>query len=97
MTTTQTDGGRIPTWTLGERLRKARLTASVSPEEMAAEIGRTERTIRNYEAGVTQVPLLVIRQYAWRCGVPVDWLEGGDSPPNGPDTIGYPYTMGWAA
>jgi transcriptional regulator with XRE-family HTH domain len=75
---------RIPEWTLGDRLRKARLYANVSTEEMAEDIGRTIHTISNYERDFTKAPLLVIRQYALRTGVPFEWLLTGVV------TIGYP-------
>jgi len=52
----------VPVWTLGERLHKARTMAGVSVEDMAADIGRTDRTIRNYENDSTVAPLLVVKQ-----------------------------------
>lgn len=39
----------IPAWTLGDRLRKARTAAGITTDEMARDIGRTVRTISNYE------------------------------------------------
>jgi transcriptional regulator with XRE-family HTH domain len=73
-------------WTLGDRLRKARQHANVSTEEMAADVGRTVHTISNYERDFTRAPLLVIRQYALRTGVPLTWLEYGttSTPPTAP-------------
>lgn len=68
-------GIELPKWTPGDRLRKAREHAGVTAEEMAVEIGRTARTVRNYELDATPAPLLVVRQYALRCGVPVEWLR----------------------
>ena len=77
------DAERIPQWTLGERLRKARLWANVGLEQLAADIGRTPRTIRNYESDATTAPLLVLKRYALRTKVPVKWITTGDAP--GPD------------
>lgn len=76
---TMENAGGIPQWTLGDRLRKARETAGVDREEMAADIGRSVRTISNYESGSTTAPLLVVRQYALRCQVPIDWLQSGST------------------
>lgn len=75
MSTMEKPGG-IPQWTLGDRLRKARETAGVTVEEMAADIGRSDRTVRNYESDATTAPLLVIRQYGFRCQVSFEWLAG---------------------
>lgn len=97
---TMENAGGIPQWTLGDRLRKARETAGVSVEEMAADIGRSERTVRNYENETTRAPLLVIRQYGFRCRVPFEWLNGGPGPDQGdtmPVTIGYPAGLRVAA
>ena len=44
---------RIPTWTLGDCLRKARTEAHVSTEGLAAELGVSRNTITNYETGKT--------------------------------------------
>ncbi|CAN5645144.1 hypothetical protein BH24ACT15_BH24ACT15_31820 [soil metagenome] len=91
MSTDQTEV--VPRWTTGERLRKARIVAGLTPEEMATDIGRSDRTIRNYESDTTQAPLLVVRQYAMRCGVPLAWLmDQGDSEPTSTDSARYPYT-----
>jgi transcriptional regulator with XRE-family HTH domain len=94
MTDTQAPNGvgRVPEWTVGDRLRKARTTANVTTEEMAEYIGRTVRTISNYETGyVHHVPKLVVLAYAARCGVPADWLlYGSATQPNSLVTMRYP-------
>ena len=74
----------VPGWTLGDRLRKARRSAGVDREEMADVIGRTPRTVANYENGDTIAPKLVVREYALRCGVPYSWLMTGVAPRNVP-------------
>lgn len=59
---------------------------------MAAEIGRTERTIRNYEKEATPVPKLVVDHYADSTKVPLLWILNGREPDPGPDglvTTGY--------
>lgn len=77
MTTTQA----TPRWTLGERLAKARRWAGLTPDEMAEALGRSPRSIRNYEHDTGNVPLNVLRQYAARTGVPIIWLIEGDQDP----------------
>jgi transcriptional regulator with XRE-family HTH domain len=88
MTTTST---ATPQWTVGDRLRKARTWAGITVEAMAADIGRSDRTVRNYETDATTVPLLVLRQYAICCGVDVAWLTG-ELPDTGRVTIGYQFS-----
>jgi len=81
MTTTRV----APQWTLGDRLAKARRWAGVSVEEMATDLGRSARTIRNYEHDASGVPLNILRRYAARTSVPLVWLIGEDdeAPPGG--------------
>lgn len=94
MTTTEaTSGGVVPQWTVGDRLHKARTWAGISVESMAEDIGRSTRTIRNYEADVTVPPLLVLRQYAYRTRVPLWWLMAGEiDDPNGGRPLSHPPT-----
>lgn len=93
--------GRVPVWTVGDRLKKARTTANVSAEEMAEILTRGVRTVYNYENGLTRPTLLVLKLYAMRCKVPLEWLEDGTEPPEeviAPVTLCYPaYCLGWAA
>lgn len=80
---TDLPAGNVPQWTLGDRLRKARTTAGIERPDMADDIGCTERTISSYELDQTRVPKLVIRQYALRTGVPLEWLRGEIYHPEG--------------
>lgn len=67
----------IPQWTLGDRLRKARTAAGLDRQHLADDFGVSARTVSNYENDQTRAPKLVIREYALRCRVPVEWLETG--------------------
>jgi transcriptional regulator with XRE-family HTH domain len=84
----------IPQWTLGDRLRKAREDRGITVAEMAVEVERSERTIRNYETGATRARSPIIRRYAMRTGVPYSWFITGqpptDVPPNTPASECYP-------
>lgn len=55
-------------WTPGELLRKARNTAKVSPEVMAAELGVSIKTVGNYEHDRTKPPKSARRRYAELAG-----------------------------
>lgn len=95
MTNLEPAGGTVPRWTIGDRMRKARIYAGMSTDEMARDIGRTRRTISNYESDSTHAPVLVLRQYAVRTGVPLSWLRTGSIEPDGDNggtriaTLGY--------
>lgn len=64
----------------------------MTTDDMARDIGRTRRTISNYESDSTQAPLLVLRQYAIRTGVPLVWIQCGDSDGDGGSTATSPAT-----
>ena len=70
----------LPTWTLGDRLRKARDHAGLSVQEMADDLGVSRTTISKYEhdaTGKRGVPRMAILRYADVSGVPVEWIEDG--------------------
>jgi transcriptional regulator with XRE-family HTH domain len=74
--------GRIPTFDIGDRLRKAREVADVSQEDMAEQIGVSRRSIVRYERGGA-VPKSALLLYSLRTGVPIEWLKDGEAPPTG--------------
>jgi transcriptional regulator with XRE-family HTH domain len=65
---------QIPEWTLADRLRKARESAGLSQQEMADHLGLSRVTVGTYENGATP-KLAVLRVWAMRTGVPLDWLR----------------------
>lgn len=71
----------VPTWTVGDRLRKAREAASIGVEEMAVKIGRSRNSIARYERS-SVVDELIVRAYRDYTGVPMEWILTG----NGPET-----------
>lgn len=82
-------GGRIPVWTLGDKLRKARLDAGLDQRELAAELGIARNSVMTYESGKTAPRRPVLLAWAMRTGVSLDWLTG--ETPGRPDG-----DAGWA-
>lgn len=82
--------GRIPQFTLGDRLRKAREQAGVGVDEFASEIGVSRNTVTNYEKDHVKPRKIVMKAWALRTGVPIFWLETGIAPTPSPsgDEIG---------
>lgn len=70
----------IPAWTLGDRLRKARLMTGQNTKDFAETIGVSQKTVNNAESGAHEVRKIVLRAWAMATGVPVEWLETGEAP-----------------
>lgn len=61
---------------IGERIAQARLRAGMTQEQLADLIGKSTRSMQDYEAGKT-IPWKDLRQIALLTEVPVDWLIHG--------------------
>jgi len=81
-TATYPQAALVPEWTVGDRLRKARLVAGIESNEMAARLHRNRNSITRYESA-TIVDELVLRGYAMETGVSYRWLLTGISPEGG--------------
>jgi len=79
--------GFIPEFTVGDRLRKARQHTGLEQAEFADELGISRGTVRNYELDRVAARKIVLKAWALRTGVPLEWLETGKSPrqDGGPD------------
>ena len=81
----QPDG---PRWTLGDRLIKARKHAGLSQAEMADYLGVSRAAISAWENDENEPRASVLRRWALRCEVTLDWLidinDEGDWPPGDP-------------
>lgn len=63
---------------LGYRVRRSRLHADISVEELARSIRRAVFTVYRYEWGKLKPPPEVLAAIASRCGVNLMWLEHGE-------------------
>lgn len=81
---------RIPQFTMGDRLRKARSLTGLTVAEFAEKIGVSDRTINNAEGDKRAVRKITLNAWALATGVPVDWLETGHHPegPGDPGSAG---------
>ena len=73
--------GTVPTFTLSDRLRKAREHAGLEQAELADKIGVSRNTIGNAERGQRSVRKIVVNAWAMATGVSRHWLETGQAPP----------------
>lgn len=69
-----------PTWTLCERMAKARRFAGITQIEMAEQLGVNPATINRWEKGTSRVTRADVIAWAFLTGVELGWLEGGDPP-----------------
>jgi len=83
MATTMTSE-TVPSWTLGDRLRKARTASNTSAATMAAALGVNRKTISNYEAMRTPITRGNILAWSMLTRCPVEWLLTGEAPSDGP-------------
>lgn len=85
--TQHVDAGLVPTWTVGDRLRKAREMAGLQAQELASDIDVDRNTVGNYERGRVKPRTIVLKAWALRTGVSLQWLQTGETPagPGGPD------------
>ena len=79
------DRGIVPTWSLGDRLRKARESTGASQGALASAIDMSHRAIGNYEANRRVPRRPVILAWAMATGVSMYWLETGEAPPSDDD------------
>lgn len=85
----RTTSGAVPSWSLADRLRKAREHAGLSQEELAEATGISRRTVSAYEQGhPVKIPFLIA--WAMACNVDMAWLAGVEpGTPINRDSIDY--------
>lgn len=67
----------IPTWTIGDRMRKARREAGLTADELADLLGVGKKSLSRWENG-SMPKRMTLTAWAHHTGVPVEWLEFGD-------------------
>jgi transcriptional regulator with XRE-family HTH domain len=82
----------IPTWTLGDRLAKARRdVAKLTTRQMAEVLGVHKNTVTNWETGAIQPRRYAITAWAQVTGVSEAWLlgdqNGDDAGPEGAGVV----------
>ena len=80
-----TPAREFPSFTVGDRLRKAREAMGLSQGEFAERIGVSRKTLSGYEIGRIEPRLLVLRSVAMATGFTVDQLLGREGHPPSPD------------
>lgn len=66
--------GIVPTWTLPDRMRKAREVAGMSQTQLATVTGISRRSISAYESGDSKPRRPQLITWALATGVRLDWL-----------------------
>jgi transcriptional regulator with XRE-family HTH domain len=72
--TVETSQGVIPTWTVPDKIRKAREYAGLSQQELADRLSVTRTSVINWERGHTRPLRLILRLLAQETGVDEQWL-----------------------
>lgn len=69
----------VPSWTIGDRLRKAREITGLDQGDFAERIGLSRNTVGSYESGRGKKPPrgIVLNAWALATGVDRHWLEHG--------------------
>lgn len=58
----------------GEKLRSARMTAGLRPEQLAFHVGRSVYAVHEYERGRARPSVAVLARIADKLAVPIDAL-----------------------
>lgn len=84
-------GAVVPTWTLGDRLRKAREFRGWKQSDMADYLETSVNTVTGYEKDRVKPKRVVINAWADACGVRRHWLHTGQTEEGfSPVTLGIP-------
>lgn len=90
--TTLPNTGRVPEFTLGDRLRKARELTGYDRQQFAAVIGVHRESVAKYETGRQTPRQPVLAAWSLATGVDLTWLRNGQTPgpesgPGGSSTV----------
>jgi transcriptional regulator with XRE-family HTH domain len=70
------DSDRVPVFSLGERIRKAREDAGMSQQQFADELGIDRKTVGNWEADRNQPRYRDLMLISSVADVSLEWLAG---------------------
>ena len=79
--------GHIPTWTRADRLRKALEVAGLDQTALGQRLGVSRGTVSNAERGTVEPRRAVIMAWAMATGVPLHWIETGETPSPGGEGV----------
>ena len=77
---TLSETGGVPVWNLRDRLRKARETAGLTQDQLAAQVGVSRVSVIAYETGKVVPKRPVLLSWAMTCRVSYAWLAGSPHP-----------------
>jgi transcriptional regulator with XRE-family HTH domain len=87
MSSVERSGAHVPTWTLGNRLWRARSYRGLTQQQLASELQIGLRQVKEAEADKRPARRATVLAWALVCGVDPTWLEYGEMPsPNDPTT-----------
>lgn len=86
MTTSIQMGGKVPNWTIADRVRKAREFSGLKQLDLAESVGMARTSLARIEQGKSEPRRTTLIAIAFATGVSLDWLEHGETP--APDNPG---------
>ena len=87
MSQTSTIGSDVPTWTLGNRLWRARRHADLTQQQLAERLGVGLKSIKDYEGDRRRPKRGVLLGWAVTCQIDPTWLEHGDGADDSEDGV----------
>jgi len=79
-------GGKVPNWTIADRVRKAREFSGLKQLDLAERVGMARTSLARIEQGKSEPRRTTLIAIAFATGVSLDWLEYGETP--APDNPG---------
>ncbi|WP_071644850.1 helix-turn-helix domain-containing protein [Microbacterium sp. AR7-10] len=77
-----------PTWTIADRIRRARLLAGVDQDDVAAACGVARPTVSAWETGRTEPKFSSLVRLARLTGQPLEWFAAGVNAETAPAVAG---------
>jgi len=84
MTTSVNVSGRVPAFTIGDRVRKARESAGLSQQQLADATGMARSGIVKIEGPESRPRRTSLIAIAMATGVDLTWLQTGETPAGNP-------------